>query len=230
VANLKGPPWSVINEATQLIRKFGSKIGEYPVVLEIGCNDGMHTRIFLNEIPGITMHCFEPDRRPLNRFDAAIGDDPRVVFYPVAVAEKTGKYPWFQSGGTTKTSWLEDWDLSSSIRRPTGHLQMSAWVTFTKVGDINAVSLDDWNSQNHSFRPIDLIFMDVQGAEADVILGGKKTLANTRYLYSEYYDTPMYEGQKSLKQLMELLGPDWELEEVFKSDFFARNKAAIGGG
>ena len=35
--------------------------------------------------------------------------------------------------------------------------------------------------------------------------GAKSTLANTRFFYTEYSDTEWYEGQVTLRQLMEML-------------------------
>ncbi|WP_283812796.1 FkbM family methyltransferase [Bradyrhizobium cytisi] len=52
--------------------------------------------------------------------------------------------------------------------------------------------------------------MDVQGAESDVIAGGTHTLSNTRFIYTEYSDHELYEGQLSLQGILDLL-PDFEL-------------------
>ncbi|EGE56154.1 nodulation protein [Rhizobium etli CNPAF512] len=47
--------------------------------------------------------------------------------------------------------------------------------------------------------------MDVQGAEADVIAGGNQILMRTRYIYAEYSDHELYEGQLPLRAILELL-------------------------
>ena len=47
--------------------------------------------------------------------------------------------------------------------------------------------------------------MDVQGAEIDVTRGGRNALISTRYLYTEYSNEELYEGQLSLKQLLKEL-------------------------
>ena len=47
--------------------------------------------------------------------------------------------------------------------------------------------------------------MDVQGAEGDVIKGASKTLQKTRFLYTEYNNNELYEGQPFLKSLLALL-------------------------
>nr|WP_283807556.1 FkbM family methyltransferase [Bradyrhizobium retamae] len=42
--------------------------------------------------------------------------------------------------------------------------------------------MDDWCSEAN-LKHIDFIWMDVQGAESDVIAGGRHTLSNTRFAH-----------------------------------------------
>ena len=65
--------------------------------------------------------------------------------------------------------------------------------------------------------------MDVQGAEIDVIRGGRKALRNTRYLYTEYSNKELYQGQLSLKQLLKELA-DFEVVARYTDDILLKNK------
>ena len=71
---------------------------------------------------------------------------------------------------------------------------------------------------------IDFLWVDIQGAESDLIKGGRKILANTAYVYLEYSSTPMYENQFTYEQLVELLGPQFEVVHKFSGDVLFRNK------
>nr|VFK11674.1 MAG: methyltransferase, FkbM family [Candidatus Kentron sp. LPFa] len=64
--------------------------------------------------------------------------------------------------------------------------------------------LDTWRREQ-GIDTVDFIWMDVQGAEMDVFRGGANTLARTRYLYTEYNDRELYEGQCTLPQLLDCL-------------------------
>lgn len=200
-----------------------------PVMLEIGCNDGTDTRRFLEEFPAIQIYCFEPDPRPRSRFweNVRPSYDTRLQFLGLseaAVSEEDGSTTLFQSGGTPPTGQfhpdvMRDWDMSSSICQPTGHLDWSPWCSFEKSVTVPTIRLDSFL---YTWPPafwggLDFIWADVQGAEEKMILGGRETLNRTRYLYTEFYDRPMYDGQPNLARIAELL-PDFALRAIYGGD------------
>ena len=83
------------------------------------------------------------------------------------------------------------------------------------------MTLDSW-VQKEGIGMIDFIWADVQGAEADIIAGGKEALRNTRYLYTEYSNTELYEGQVNLNQLLKLL-PDFRVVRRYEYDVLLKN-------
>ena len=85
-------------------------------------------------------------------------------------------------------------------------------------------SLDSWSAE-HGVGPVDLIWADVQGAEGDLVRGGRETLARTRYLYTEFGSSEYYEGQVSLDALLALL-PGWDVVRRFPGDVLLVNPAA----
>ena len=64
---------------------------------------------------------------------------------------------------------------------------------------------------------VDFIWADVQGAEADLVLGGRETLKRTRFFYTEYSNRELYEGQADLGQLLAML-PDFELVHRYQGE------------
>jgi len=182
-----------------------------PVILEIGCNDGSHTRMFLEIFKNPTIYCFEPDPRAIERFKKNIGHRPNVTLFTIALSDRNGECDFYPSNGQfnegTAQSMPQGWDLSGSIRQPKNHLRALPWITFDSKITVETSTLDDW-SRNHgidSKTTIDFIWMDVQGAEIDVFRGGKNTLAKTRYIYTEYSNIELYEGQFPLLKLVNFL-------------------------
>ena len=195
-----------------------------PIILEIGCNDGGQTRDFLRLFSNATIYAFEPDPRARARFRAAV-QDPRVTLFDLAISDTNGEIDFHMSSGAPSAevaAQLPDgWDLSGSIRRPTGHLESLPWCRFDHHIKVKTLTLDTW-SRNEGIAAIDFIWADVQGAEADVIRGGRTALGKTRYLYTEYSDRELYQGQPNLRTLLSML-PDFEVVQRFSGDVLLQN-------
>ena len=195
-----------------------------PTILEIGCNDGGQTRDFLKHFSNATIFAFEPDPRARARFAAAV-QDPRVTLLDLAISDTNGEIDFHMSSGAPSAevaAQLPDgWDLSGSIKKPTGHLNALPWCTFDQHIKVKTMTLDTWCT-NAGIQAIDFIWADVQGAEADLIRGGQAALANTRYFYTEYSDRELYEGQLSLRALLALL-PDFKVIHRFSGDVLLKN-------
>ena len=74
---------------------------------------------------------------------------------------------------------------------------------------VPAARLDTFCS-SHGLAAIDLLHMDVQGAEKDMILGGRQALSHTQYLFIETEDRVLYEGMAVKSELLAMLR-DWKL-------------------
>lgn len=203
-----------------------------PVILEIGCNDGSDTLAFLNAMPGAKIYCFEPDPRAIARFRRQLGPKlGQVSLIEAAISDRTGQIEFHQSSGDdVPKNWegpelCEGWDLSGSIRKPRNHLKRVPWVRFNNSIMVDTYQLDDWCDQN-GIEQVDFIWMDVQGAEEDVISGAQTILERTRFIYTEYSDDELYEGQLTFQQLLSRL-PLFEVVARYPSDVLLKNKYVI---
>ena len=66
----------------------------------------------------------------------------------------------------------------------------------------------------------------MQGAEGDMIAGGQATLARTRYLYTEYSNEEIYEGEPTLEALLAML-PKFSVVKRYPSDVLLKNMAFV---
>ena len=101
-----------------------------PFIVECGCHDGRDTERFLNLYPECRVVCFEPDDRPLTRHDPPgfydrIGDDRRVSLYQYAIGATDQRCTLYRSSGSPPNQTITDWDHSSSLQKPTKHLEWS---------------------------------------------------------------------------------------------------------
>ncbi len=140
--------------------------------------------------------------------------DGNAKFYPVAIGAQDGEIDFHPS--------VDGWKWSGSIRKPKEHLNVVPEVKFGQPIKVPCWSLDSWFRQIEIKR-IDLIWADVQGAEVDLIKGGQHALSSTRYLYTEYSNQELYEGQITLAGILELL-PDWQVVGAYDSNVLLQNR------
>lgn len=196
-----------------------------PIILDIGTNDGGHTREFLNLFKNPKIYAFEPDPRAQGYFRRNVQDD-RVKLFELAISSIDGEIEFHMSDGFPSPDWEASlpggWDRSGSIRNPKAHLDIWPWCTFDESIKVQTTTLDTW-CEKEGVESIDLIWADIQGAEVDLIMGGIETLDKTRYLYTEYCNQELYEGQINLRQLLKLL-PDFKVVSRFAGDVLLKNK------
>ena len=174
-------------------------------MLEIGCHEGSDTVKFLREMPRIILHCFDCEQRALERFKVRISAGS-VFLWEKAVADIDGSRAFYASTG--KAGRREDWDLSGSLHKPTGHLTRSPEIKFKDPKLVPCMRLDTWWNSCSQPSVIDFIWADVQGSQRLVIEGGKGVLARTKYLYIESHDPVAYAGEPAQEELVELLA-EW---------------------
>lgn len=164
-----------------------------PVILDIGAYDGkdgleIH-RLFNYEGQ---LHSFDPCS--YNKFNGH--NAKNVYFYQCALTNKNGSFPIYHSNHSQ----------SNSLRKPKTHLTAWPEVVFRNHKEVACCKLDTiWPNEK-----IDFMWCDLNGSEGDFITGARKTLRNTSYLYIEYSDRELYEGQITKKHLLRLL-PEWNI-------------------
>lgn len=207
----------------KLIKKVIGNV-KCPIIFDIGANDGEDSLWLANLFPYSTVYSFECDPRAIKRFKKKVGDHKRIFLQEYAVSKSNGKITFHQSDGQMAGKEIDEgWDYSGSIHKPKNHLVKYPWVKFENTIEVNTVRIDDWclaNNINH----IDFIWMDVQGAELDVIEGGRDfVFKNANVLYTEYSEWEMYENQPNLKTLMQSLS-NYRIEKRFRYDVLLMKK------
>jgi FkbM family methyltransferase len=219
---LKGEPYVETEplsmaELARLISK------EDPVILEIGCNDGSDTKRLRATFPDAFIHCFEPDERARKRFLANGGMETCTSMHPCAIGASDGHTTFYVSSGRETSEMPEGWDLSGSIRKPVNHLKAVPWVKFDQKTEVEVITLDSF-FEKENVSLVDFIWMDVQGAELDVIRGGSAALRAVRYLYTEYDNDGLYDGGATLAEICRHL-PGFVLLKRYHDDALFVNRS-----
>jgi FkbM family methyltransferase len=196
------------------IREWVEHTFAYPGVktfIELGSHRGADTE-WMATIPGVSLYAVEPD--PRNEQPARAN----VTVEHAAVADFNGQASLILS----KEGYGQEWTYSSSIKQPFNHLQRYP-VTFGESVAVKTTTLDSL-CERHGLGVVDFIWADIQGAEGEMIRGGRAALARTRYLFIEYSDDEMYRDQSSLNEILAML-PTLRVVDLWPDDVLLENQA-----
>jgi len=201
-----------------LMKTFGSS-QEPKVFLELGAHRGEDTLWMLCHVPNVCIHAFEPDPRNFAALAALEnGNTPLGIIIPheAAVSYRNSTALFVQS----ESFHREPWTFSSSLRKPKNHLRRFPGVKFGQSIYVRTVTLD---SACAHIPQVNFIWCDIQGSEGDMVRGAAAILKRTHYLYTEYSDHEMYEGQPTLADLCVMLGAHWKILAQWQDDALLEN-------
>lgn len=199
------------------------------VFFEIGSHFGVDTKEFINITKNL--HCFEPDHRNIQMFKEL---NLPVILNEYAISDIDGVSKFYLSSGNVYESKYgptnnelvnqNDWSASSSLMAPKNHTVKTPWVKFENTIEVKTKKIETYCLEN-KIEKIDFIWMDVQGAELNIIKGMGEFKNKVNYIYTEYSDEELYECQGTKQQIIDLLGPNWEVIFDFGGDILLKNKA-----
>ena len=184
-------------------------------VLEFGACDGYHTALLAAHLEGreFRYYTFEP----LPELSALLAQraPTSVTVIRAAIGAIDGEARFWRSGG-------RDYYGSSSLRRPAGVKDALPGVSFAET-EVPVMRLDTF-ARAAAIDRVDFIWSDIQGAEGDMIEGGRETLARTRWLYTEADGNGLYEGDVDEAEICELL-PGFQNMGRVADSLLLRNRA-----
>ena len=172
-----------------------SNVGE-PVIFDIGAHHGQTAKEFRTWFPKAHIFCFEPFPDSYSELVKNTSDDIRIRCFNYGLSDSQGVFP-FQSNRQSSTNSLLESDPSAQ----------SVWgnniLTTDAVVELQFHPLDSV-APSLGIKQIDILKMDVQGAEYKVVQGAMR-LCEQRLIglvYSEIITQPTYLGQKRFDQAL----------------------------
>jgi FkbM family methyltransferase len=162
-------------------------------IIDVGGHRGDWTAGMQSLYPGVIATIFEPTRASAARLHERFRSD-NVTIIEAALGSSEGTADFFHVGG------LDD---LNSLHRPSG-------IRFAVEGVVNAaiitypVNVTTLDTAIADPR-IDVIKVDVQGAEAEVLKGGREVLRRTACVVIETPFSPQYEGGSTFMDVQPLL-------------------------
>ena len=153
----------------RLIRMLEHHLRPGMTALDVGANVGFYSDL-ISRLVGEkgAVHCFEPEPQNFERLRRAMKGRKNVVINPVAAAEKEGAVTLYLSGGLNIDHHTYD---DGAGRKPV---------------EVACTSIDGYFK---SGERVDLIKMDIQGAEYHALLGMRHTIRRSANvtLFSEFW-------------------------------------------
>jgi 2-O-methyltransferase len=170
-----------------------------PVIIEAGAFDGQDTKRFLNAWSNCKIFAFEPVPNLADRLSKLFDGEERV-----SVIEKS------LVGGISRDVTMYTFQMdsvpngSSSILQPTGHLDRQPTIDLAKTIQVTGVTLDEW-AESEGVGAVDILWLDLQGAELDVLRSANSLLSRTHIVHVEISDEPLYLGAAVKQQVIDFL-------------------------
>ncbi len=181
-------------------------------VFDIGACEGEDSLRYARLFPQAKVFAFEPlpANQKLIRHHFARLRAERCELVPWALSDRNGEATFHVSSGTPEDKpHGDDWDYgnkSSSLLAPerVGH-EWVPWLKFEERIRVPTQRLDDFCA-DRAITEVDLMHIDVQGAEWLVLQGAQRMLPATKCIWMEVADAEIYQGQRTREEIEAWLG------------------------
>jgi len=154
-------------------------LSKTPVIVDIGGAEGDTTAFFLNLLPSCVVYNFEANPQMAEVIRKRFANS-NVRSHAIALSDKEN----------ILTFHITDNLLSSSYKFINGNPQFQTVQTI----QVQALPLDSILANETAVNEIDILKLDVQGAELDVLNGARNTLKKTKIIVVEQAVQSPYSG------------------------------------
>ncbi len=159
-----------------------------PIIFDVGANIGQSITLFRKAFSQSTIHSFEPNPETFITLEKNWGHDKAIFLHPKALNSKTGTVPFFVTNVSEASSFLLP--HPKLIKLSSGNKYDSKKI------EVEGIILDQFCMEN-GIAAIDVLKLDVQGAELEVLKGAERLLGleAVSLLYVEMNFAETYSNQ-----------------------------------
>lgn len=181
--------------STYLEKKFLDHIdpSEVKVILEIGSHHGKDA-VLLQKHYNCPVFAFEASPINVQEIKKNIADHPNVFLIEKAVWNETKPISFFHCNNHPGSSACYQFDYPALAKREKRPLKEALIKYKLQEFKVEATRLDDWLLENE-IDGIDLICMDLQGAELPALESLGKYLPTVKYVITEVEYQEIYKGE-----------------------------------
>jgi len=183
----------MIEQLAEFLRLRGVEFATFGVIFDIGSRDGLQAVEFSELFPEADIVAVECNRQTLERCRRNLAQKPRITLVDKAINSYTGRCAFYPiDPARTVTTWKDGNPGASSLFVATGDYPVEKYVQ--NEVEVDCIRLDDL-CQQLGIHAIDLIWMDLQGAELLALQSAGALLDKVRYIYTEVSHRPIYKSQ-----------------------------------
>lgn len=180
--------------------KFVENKNEKFVIFDIGSRDCVQSIEFYNAFPNSKIYAFECNPNTLDICKKNIEPyNDRITLIEGAVCDYDGNitfYPINQK--KTITTWKDGNPGASSIFKSNGEYSAETYIQYEIITPCHRL---DSVMNKYGIPKVDIIWMDLQGAELLALKGLGNHLQNVKYIHTEVSYKAMYSGQVMFDEL-----------------------------
>lgn len=215
--------WCIENAEIKILNEF---LTENSIIIEAGAYDGYHTKLLSSLAYHGMVYSFEPFPKMLNIAKKNLKGIKNIRLYPYALSKFNGVTEFYLSEGDAEGEYLG----SSSILPPSDQMKVYfPKIEFKKKIFVKCITLDEF-TKKHNIKKIDFIWLDLQGAELEVLKASPETLSITKLIKTEVSNKEIYAGSAVTQDLIEFMHKkNYELvylsdDKEVQGDAYFRNK------
>lgn len=165
-------------------------------VLDVGAHKGEFSSAVRVLLPHVHIYAFEPLQDCYSMLSKKMSKNGAFRAFPVALGSKAERMTMWRSSYAKSSSILTMAQLHKDVFPESG---------VESPMSVEVQTLDDYAAQI-ALNPKVLLKIDVQGYEAEVLLGATEVLKQVEYVLLEVSFRPLYHGQASFAVIHTLLG------------------------
>ncbi len=173
-------------------------------IFDVGANQGDYAAQCLELFPDARVYCFEPTPAVLNILNGRYANNPRVKIVSGAVTDADAPVTFNLRGDSVWNSMLAS-----------GNSGIAPGVT--QAIEVKGMRLDSF-ATSESVEQVDLLKLDIQGAEMKALAGAERLLRDGRIsvVQMEMNFQNLYAGQADLQSVSKLMfGHGYWLQGVY---------------
>lgn len=184
---------------------------ERPVIFDGGAYHGEVTKIYRQLFPKAVIHAFEPFPESHAILKRNCSGDPDIHTPCLGLADKPGKRAFAINAFTATNSLLPTAPEATATWR-------EGYFETKETRELDFTTIDAYVAE-HGIGHIDILKLDLQGAEPLALQGAQETLSAGRIglVFMEVLTTPVYQGQKKLHEMLALMETQgFELHDFYE--------------